>query len=231
MNAVNQKLPQFNGFFFALNLPLIANCTFSSPHRLFDDRNLVTGQEADLLRRIIQRRQHMHLSPFAFLYHFKSVTIQAAIDDINMRLRLGLKTPATDFRQDLAYYHPEQKTSLNSSAGSDKTVVVQLQSYPSLYGQYQKLDFDTARDAQHDGGFSVHPADGDCLTAALTEQFLRIHTPTSSTTRTTAAAGNTGYCTSSMPVDALESAELHYLKASKRILFVTSARGEPRHTL
>lgn len=112
-NSIFKGEPRFNGFFFAINMtnPAISRLAFHSPVAMFDTSSLMVGQEDSIAKRLQENQNELQeligpvIAKFAFLYHFKSVTVSAAATDKkNMKYYI---INGRDSRDNLRKYHPE----------------------------------------------------------------------------------------------------------------------------
>ena len=103
---------RFNGFFFGVNIDLIAPAAYDSDH-LFDPNTVVVDQETALLNAMFDNKIYPSLSKRTFIYHAKSVTVgnSGYIPDVGM----------PDNRDELAFYHPELR-SINTITNISKLV-------------------------------------------------------------------------------------------------------------
>eukprot|EP01034_Spumella_vulgaris_P022401 gene22401-28523_t len=134
---------RFNGFFFGMNLALIAPAAVRHPALLFDSGDLMVGQEDHLMERLAAKGLTPKIAICVFIYHFKSVTVgvanikaltalQLRDNDSNVsysrtgrnfRIKkelLGtngstLSSVHMDIRDDLRFYHPEFTPTSSSS--------------------------------------------------------------------------------------------------------------------
>lgn len=129
----NNKL-KFNGFFFAVNLELIAPAAFDDEN-LFDPGNIMVSQEDTLMHSMESLRLIPKICRYAFVYHFKSVTVKAANYVLGSR---------NETRNNLEMYHPEltsgvQNTSLHYPElfkyYSSSFQLPKMEMYPKMKGE------------------------------------------------------------------------------------------------
>lgn len=99
--------PRFNGFLFGVNLTGIRPAAFDHPHHLFNASNLVVGQEDELAARMAVHGIVPKIAKAAFVYHFKSVTVQAAWNATIRSFKSVVDNVTFDRRDDIRLYHPE----------------------------------------------------------------------------------------------------------------------------
>ena len=105
---------KFNGFFFAVNIHEIATSAYDKSN-LFDPDAIMVDQEDRLMTRMTRNNKTPKICRFAFVFHFKSVTVKAS------NYVMGSKV---ETRNNLSFYHPELQTDVAPLA------------YPELYSTY-----------------------------------------------------------------------------------------------
>lgn len=112
--------PKFNGFLFGINIEkLIAKQIPWDDYTFFDPSTVMVGQE-DRLSTLLNKKGILPvIEPFAFMYHYKSVTVGKA---------KSLESNEQDRRDNLTHYHVDIVDKLTSNINYDK-----LDQYPLPY--------------------------------------------------------------------------------------------------
>lgn len=137
---------KFNGFFFGINLQLIAPVAFEVGKQLFDPADIMVGQEDRLVLKLLEKGIIPKMAMSVFVFHFKAITTGYAASKNPKDHSISLHG---DERDKLSYYHRiGNKTVAEGIAnkyvakptGLLQTVSDDLQlSYPTLYSKYFEL--------------------------------------------------------------------------------------------
>jgi hypothetical protein len=150
---------KFNGFCFAINVTGTKNLALPYSN-FFNNTLLMVGQEDDLAKRMQANNMIPMIAKFAFVYHYKSVTVSMAktvlrydnfTGDLLATHHPYISRNGFDNRENLSYYHPELQSSTNN------------QTVMTHHSLNQAIDYSAVREANVDH-IRIYPSTDDTIT-------------------------------------------------------------------
>ena len=103
-----ESIGRFNGFMFGVNLADVSRYGLAhdnSKYNLFDPKALMVGQENKLAYRMTKKGLYPVIEPYAFMFHFKSMTLKVFGVNAKEEVVHNNKTSTVDVRNNVEFYH------------------------------------------------------------------------------------------------------------------------------